>query len=143
MKRLVSLATAGVLVAMIPGPAAMATASTADADNGIRPAAQCGGTAWAPPGGGWGPKSQSTVPVIGVGQNAQVIYGFRVQGNVPTIVGLELLGYDKRGNSKWVRLPPLTGSGAAGVHWGEVAGLPAIRAKSINVINGVFVTWTC
>jgi hypothetical protein len=103
-------------------------------------AASCSGTAYAPPGGAWGPVSTSSVAVIGSPGYRQS-YTWHVQGNVPTPIGAQAWGFDSAGQGHWYGLGVSSTGGSGSVPWGNVLAYPRFRAQSGFV--GAFVTWTC
>ena len=105
-------------------------------------AAQCGGAAWAPPGGGWGPVSTSPQAAAGF-PGYKLAYRWHVEGNVPTMVCAQGLGFDQSNHAQWYGLGCSYDGGLQAVPWGNNLGPPELRAKSLNVVNGVIVSWLC
>lgn len=117
------------LVATAPAEAEPATTSST---------AACGGTAWAPPGGVWGPAKNSNCSVFG-SPNYHITYIWtRKTGTGPVCVqgwGFPLKG----GSGRWYSL----GCGNLGqskVPWGNVAATPKVRAYSLSLV-GAFVSF--
>ncbi len=106
-------------------------------------AVTCGGTAYAPPytlgQARYGPVSSANTAVIGH-PGYRKSYSFRVQGNVPRVVGVKALGF-QNGRATWYNLG-ISSTGLSGsVPWGNVLAVPKIRAASNGA--GGYVTWTC
>jgi hypothetical protein len=102
---------------------------------------ECGGIAWAPPGGTWwGPVSTSPVSVWGR-PGYQQSYRWKVQGNIPTLIVAEGKGApNDRGG--WYGVGIDDKGGSASVPWGNVIGNPKFRVMSLSV-TGAFVEWSC
>lgn len=136
MRRLVkvsSIVAAGALASGL-------MAGAAQADEGPQPRCVASGTAYAPPGGAWGPESKAGSYTGGTAAE----YGYAVKGNVPGPVAVQGQGIPPNGvGVAWYGLPPI---GSAGTGQGTVPWVPnhmamlGLKASSAS-INGVFVGW--
>ena len=97
------------------------------------PAAASGGSAYAPPGGAWGPWGPGTY-MIGTGSTARVVYSWYVPWwSSAGSVCVEVRGY----NSSRQATTYSGGCGKRGeviVPWGAVASTKMLRARSISAL---------
>lgn len=104
-------------------------------------AASCGGAAYAPPGGAWGVPSRASVAYFG-SPGYYKYYSWQVQGNYPTLVAAQGLGFDARGHAQWYNVGVSYSGSSGSVPWGNILAYPQIRVRSGSG-NGVIVTWGC
>lgn len=98
------------------------------------------GTAYAPPGGVWGPDSIDGAYTGGTG----LTYCYKNNGNVPGSVGIQAKGLNPEGIPTWYGLPAIgqAGAGEGVVPWVDNSmAAPGLRATSLS-INGTTVNWS-
>lgn len=116
-------------------------AGAAQADTAPQPKGCNGsGTAYAPPGGAWGPESKAGAYTGGTAAS----YAYAVKGNVPGPVAIQGQGIPPQGGVAWYGLPAI---GSAGTGQGNVPWVPnsmamvGLKASSAS-INGALVGWS-
>ncbi len=95
----------------------------------------CGGQAYAPPGGGWGPEALGNCGVFGSPGRR---LGLRWSTNIGSMAQVCVQAYSYQ-DKKWYNV----GCGASGggtIPWGNVAATPKVRAASNGLGTGL--TWS-
>jgi len=105
---------------------------------------QLGGTGYAPPGGAWGPVSQSTDYVLGY-PGTVIDYSYQSQSDASPIHATAKHYTNAQGSDPGPEAWSEFGAGTTGrsgpMVWGNAGAYPAMRFQSVNVL-GAQVTWT-
>ncbi|RJQ76757.1 hypothetical protein D5S17_16990 [Pseudonocardiaceae bacterium YIM PH 21723] len=102
-----------------------------------------GGSGYAPPGGGWGPVSQSNTSIFG-SPGWTVGYSYTSRSDASPIHASAKHYTNKDGTNpgpeKWSEFGAGTRGQSGPLAWGNALATPAIKFKSINVL-GAIVDW--
>ncbi len=137
---------AAVAVAMLPAGAGMSAAAEPQPPEFHAPPStkDLGGTGYAPPGGAWGPVSQSTDFIFGA-EGTTVSYSYTSQSDASPINATgkhyaNQYGQDP-GPAQWSAFGAGTTGQSGPMPWGNSAAYPEMRFRSINVV-GAMVNWS-